>query len=166
MLIRPMQLGDVETVVNLALANYDGVLAEHHSAEVLAELRVDVTADSLRERMTWKRVFVVEHAGRVVATGSPCGLRLVVSTPKHTVSHFYVDPAFQARGVGRLLLAQLTQVARDAGADTLHVPSSRNAIGFYEHLGFAVDLVQPDTAIEITWMTLPLADTHRTGAST
>ena len=36
MLIRHMDDRDVEAVVDLALANYDGVMAKHHSAEVLA----------------------------------------------------------------------------------------------------------------------------------
>ena len=35
--------------------------------------------------------------------------------------------------------------------------SSRNAVPFYRHAGFVVGQDQPDAAIEITWMTMPLA---------
>ena len=125
MLIRRMKDQDVEAVVELALANYDGVMAEHHSAEIIAGFRADVTPPSFRDQMAWKQVFVAEEAGEVVATGTR-------------------------------LLAHIAEVAKSTGADRLHVPSSRNAIGFYERAGFSVDNAQPDAAIEITWMTMQL----------
>jgi S-methylmethionine-dependent homocysteine/selenocysteine methylase/GNAT superfamily N-acetyltransferase len=162
MLIRRMQDTDVEAVVALALADYDGVMAEYHSAEILAGFRSDLTPEFFREAMCRKQVFVVEESGELVATGALADFG-TLDEPKHTVSQFYVRPDFHARGIGAHLLSHVLRVAADAGAEVLHVPSSRNAIGFYEHAGFIVDGSQPDAGIEITWMTLPLRGSRRTG---
>ena len=155
MLIRRMKDEDVEPVVELALANYDGVMAEHHSAEIIAGLRADVTPQSFRDQMAWKQVFVAEEAGEVVATGALADFG-GPGAHKYTVSQFYVRPDVHGRGIGTRLLVHIAEVAKSTGADRLHVPSSRNAIGFYERAGFSVDNSQPDAAIEITWMTMQL----------
>lgn len=152
MRIRPLAEDDITRVVELSLANFDGVLAEHHSAEVLAVLRADVCPQSLRRQMAEKQMFVVEDSAGIVATGALADYG-TPGHPKFTVSQFYVRADRHRRGIGRQLLEHLTALAAAAGADSLHVPSSRNAIPFYERAGFAVDDLQPDAALEITWMT-------------
>ena len=129
MLIRLMEDRDVEPVVELALANYDGVMAEHHSAEIVAGFRADVTPQSFRDQMAWKQIFVAEEAGEVVATGALADFGNPGS-PKYTVSQFYVRADVHGRGIGTRLLAHIGETAKSTGADRLHVPSSRNAIGF------------------------------------
>jgi GNAT superfamily N-acetyltransferase len=168
MLIRRMEGGDVEPAVELARANYDAVMAEHHTAEILAGFRADVTPRYFREQMSCKQVFVAEDAGEVVATGALADFG-TTDAPKHVVSQFYVRSDLHRRGIGTRLLAHIVEVAIDAGADCLHVPSSRNAIPFYESAAFVVDAAQPDAAIEITWMTKPLLgrstkQAHRAGS--
>jgi GNAT superfamily N-acetyltransferase len=157
MQIRPMTDGDIGAVVDLALANYDGVMAEHHTAEVLAGFRADITPEFFREQMGWKQVFVVEQAGEVIATGALADFG-TPHEPRYTVSQFYVRLDLHRRGIGAGLLDQFVAMARDVGADSLHVPSSRNAIPFYRHHGFSIDAPQPDAALEITWMTKPLRE--------
>lgn len=156
MLIRRMRDGDVEAAVALALACYDGVLAEHHSAEVLAGFRAEVTPEAFREQMSWKEAFVAEEDGEVVATGALADFG-EPGAPRYAVSQFYVRPDRHGRGVGALLLEHIVAQARESGAPSLHVPSSRNAVPFYARAGFGVDAEQPDAAVEITWMTLPLS---------
>jgi len=154
-LIRQMSESDVDAVVGIALANYDGVMAEHLSADILAGFRADITPEFFREQLAWKRVFVAEHAGEVVATGALADYG-TPDQPRYTVSQFYVRSDLHRRGIGRRLLEHFVAIARDLGVDDLHVPSSRNAIRFYQHAGFTVDPLQPDAAIEMTWMTMPL----------
>jgi GNAT superfamily N-acetyltransferase len=158
-LIRRLQESDIDAVVGLTRGNYDGVLAEYHSATVLAAFRAEITPQALREQMTWKRMFVVEEAGQVIATGSLADFG-TPGEPRHVVSQFSVRRDLHRRGVGTRLLDHLVETAREAGADSLHVPSSRNAIPFYAHAGFTVDGLQPDEAVEITWMSLPLGAEH------
>ena len=155
MLIRPMSEGDVAAVVDLTLANYDGVLAKHHTAGILAGFRADITPQFFREQLAWKQVFAVEEAGEVVATGALADFG-TPDEPRYTVSQFYVCSDLHGRGIGRRLLEHLVATTRELGVDSLHVPSRRNAIPFYRHAGFSVDVLQPDAATEITWMTMPL----------
>jgi GNAT superfamily N-acetyltransferase len=152
MLVRPMEERDVRAVVELARAAYDGVLAEHHSDEVLASFRAEVTPESFREQLATKQFFVAEAGGDVVAVGALAdfGAR---GEPRYSVSQFYVRADRHRRGIGKRLLARIVRVAREAGVKQLHVPSSRNAVAFYEDSGFTVDIEQPDRDDEITWMT-------------
>jgi GNAT superfamily N-acetyltransferase len=150
-----MTESDIDAVVDLALANYDGVMAEHHTAGVLASFRADITPESFREQLGWKQVFVVEREGEVVATGALADFGSP-GEPRRTVSQFYVRTDLHRCGIGRRLLEHVVAIACETGADSLHVPSSRNAVAFYQHAGFSADALQPDAALEITWMTKPL----------
>ena len=60
MLIRSMRDDDVDPVVELVLADYGGVMAQHHTSEILAGFRADMTPEYFLEQMDWKQVFVVE----------------------------------------------------------------------------------------------------------
>jgi GrpB-like predicted nucleotidyltransferase (UPF0157 family)/ribosomal protein S18 acetylase RimI-like enzyme len=155
LLIRPMEHRDIEPVVELARANYDGVMADHHTSGIIARFRAEVTPQSFREQLGRKHVFVVEDAGELAATGALADFG-TPSQPRFTVSQFYVRADLHRRGIGKRLLAHLEELARTAGARRLHVPSSRNAIAFYGDSGFTVDEAQPDAAVEITWMTKQL----------
>lgn len=154
-MIRSMRESDVEVVAELAQANYDGVMAEHHSAGVLAGFRADITPEFFRGQLSWKQVFVAEQDGEVVATGALADFG-TLDEPRLTVSQFYVRADLHRRGIGRALLDHLIRLASDSGAHRLHVPSSRNAVVFYQASGFTVDAVQPDAEVEITSMTRPL----------
>jgi GNAT superfamily N-acetyltransferase len=55
-----------------------------------------------------------------------------------TLYHIAVEPAFRAQGVGRVLVAALAQVARDAGCAriALKCPVDLPANAFYREYGF------------------------------
>ena len=50
----------------------------------------------------------------------------------------FVDPDCWRRGIGRALVAEAVQRARDAGADVLRVVANRRALEFYRACGFEV----------------------------
>lgn len=52
------------------------------------------------------------------------------------VEDFFVEPAFQGRGVGAALMAELIAAARAAGATALEVDADPNAEAIYTRLGF------------------------------
>jgi ribosomal protein S18 acetylase RimI-like enzyme len=58
--------------------------------------------------------------------------------------------------IGALLIDHLLNVAQYNRITYLHVPSTHNAIPFYEKMGFIKDDLQPNMADEITWMILKL----------
>ena len=49
----------------------------------------------------------------------------------------YVDPSHLRRGVGRLMMAKLEEVARAAGATHLHLNAALNSVDFYAACGYA-----------------------------
>lgn len=51
--------------------------------------------------------------------------------------HLFVAAEYQGRGIGRSLLQLAVQACRESsGVAELQLKSTRNAIGFYEHMGF------------------------------
>lgn len=55
---------------------------------------------------------------------------------KYSVSNFFVKPDLHNRGIGRFLFKKIFKTTKEKKAEILHVPSSRNGIGFYEKMGF------------------------------
>ena len=54
------------------------------------------------------------------------------------VEAVYVSPTYAGEGIGTRLLADLESRAAEVGLEELSLVSSLNAVGFYEHHGYAV----------------------------
>jgi len=167
MLTRPMTEADAGEVSALILRSDDRVLVHYHSPEMLAGFREHATPESLIEQLGRKEVFVVEDAGRIVATGGlgwfddpdvPRGEQAAVYEPAadRRVSNLFVAVDLIGRGIGRQLLDHLVRLAEAEGARRLHVGSSRNAVSFYERAGFRIAPEPPSEIPEITWLLLIL----------
>ena len=153
--ILPLAPEDITAVVELILRNYDEVMVAHHSRAILAKCRAEISPEALERQARWKHILVVRENGRTVATGSIANFG-TPETPRYCVSQCYVLPDLQGRGIGAALMEELLAYVRTKGVQICHVPSSRNAVGFYARFGFVMDENQPDHADEITWMTLRL----------
>jgi GNAT superfamily N-acetyltransferase len=150
--IRLITEGDLTEVTSIMRRNWDEVISRHHSPSIVEMFRSQVSEESLKEQMYWKRIYVAELDGEVIATaaladfGSP-------ENPKPSISNIFVRPDFHGQGIGRGLIEFLCDIAAREGVTSIHVPSSKNAFGFYQKVGFTKDAVQPSEAEEITWMT-------------
>ena len=167
MLIRRMTEADAEEVSALIDRSCDRVLVHYHSPELVLHFREHATPESLIEQLGRKEVFVVEDAGRIVATGGlgwfddPTEPRdeqagVYEDAADRRVSNLFVAVDLIGRGIGRRLLDHLVAVATREGAVRLHVASGRNAVSFYERAGFALDRDPPTELPEITWLIRPL----------
>jgi thiamine transport system ATP-binding protein len=94
----------------------------------------------------------VDAAGRVVGVATlvdaPCEPR--PGAPARQLRGMAVDPAWQGRGVGRMLLDGLAELARAEGAEVLWANARDTALGFYLRGGFIVageGFVTTDTAL-------------------
>ena len=163
MLIRHMTAADAEEVSALIDRSYDRVLVHYHSPELVARFRGHATPESLIEQLGRKEVFVVEDAGRIVATGGlgwldDPGLSrdeqagVYDDAADRRVSNLFVAVDLIGRGIGRRLLDHLIGLAEAEGAVRLHVASSRNAVSFYERAGFRHDPDTTNEEPEITWL--------------
>ena len=163
MLIRRMIAADAEEVSALIERSYGRVLVHYHSPELIAHFREHVTPESLIEQLERKEVFVVEDAGRIVATGGlgwfdDPGLPrdeqadVYENAADRRVSNLFVAVDLIGRGIGRALLDHLIGLAEAEGAIRLYVASSRNAVSFYQRAGFRLDSDMHNEVPEISWL--------------
>jgi GNAT superfamily N-acetyltransferase len=154
--IRDMTAGDADEVCALVQANYDGAIAACHSPEEVARLRAVVTPAWVLGQLEWSRVFVaVDDRTGILATAALADLGSAASR-RYCVRQCFVRADCHRHGLGTTIMGQVCAAARDAGATRLHVPSSRNAVAFYERLGFLVDAGQSEAGDETTWMSMAL----------
>jgi ribosomal protein S18 acetylase RimI-like enzyme len=129
---------------------YDVVLADEAfrlvPTRVTPPIRKRFSVDDLEDRVrAWKSGYVAIHGGRVcgfLATGyEPWNSRLVIW-------HFYVDPDYRRRGLGRRLLDRALQEAatRAAGAIWLET-TSLNYPGVQAYLRLGFELCGLDTTL-------------------
>jgi len=145
---------DVPSIRVLLERNYDEVMSKHHSKRIIDTFKSRTNDESISNGLKWKKVYVVmDDGGEVIATGAFANFGSV-EKPKYSVSNLFVMPEKQSNGIGRMLFEKLYQEAKANHAGSFHVPSSRNAIGFYEKMGFIVDEEQPEKDDEVTWMTM------------
>lgn len=153
MMLREIVGQDVECISSLMARNFDEVMSKYHSKHIIEKFKNHNTPEKVKNQMLWKDIFVVEGDGEIVATGALANFG-DVENPKYSVSNFFVKPELHNRGIGRFLFEKIFETAKEKKAEILHVPSSRNGIGFYEKMGFVKDEIQNDLDDEITWMTM------------
>jgi GNAT superfamily N-acetyltransferase len=154
--IRDMTASDADEVCALVLANYDCVIAAWHSPQEFARLRAVVTPAWVAGQLEWSRVFVaVDDREGILATAALADLG-PTSPRRYCARQCFVRVDYHRRGLGASVMAQVCAAAREVGATRLHVPSSRNAVAFYRHLGFLVDEGESAPGDETTWMSVAL----------
>lgn len=149
--IRKIKTEDIEKIVEIVNRNYDAVMSNVHSNEVIRKFKEHNTLANWQRQMTWKEISIVEDNDEIIATGSLVNFG-DSDFPKHCISNFFVNIEFQNKGVGKLFLNHILQVAKSKEISTMHVPSSRSGFEFYKKMGFAKDDIQNDGLDEITWM--------------
>jgi ribosomal protein S18 acetylase RimI-like enzyme len=154
--IRKVTEKDLSSIQLLLNRNFDEIMSHYHSSDILNKFKKLNTIESLSGQLSWKQIYVVTDNKRIVGTGSFANFG-TKEHPKYSVSNLYVLPELHKQGIGKIIITQLLEEAKENDPLELHVPSSRNGIGFYEKMGFKVDNEQPDIQDEITWMTRKLA---------
>jgi N-acetylglutamate synthase-like GNAT family acetyltransferase len=86
------------------------------------------------EMLANNEVFVAELAGRIV------GFATIIAHEGNDaeIEGLFVEPSEWRSGIGRALVHQLEVEAVAWGASRLHVLANRNALGFYEAVGFTI----------------------------
>ena len=115
-----------------------------YDAAFMAACREELTFTP--EKMAAWSVWVAETEGELAGT---------IALSLHDgaeVEDFFVEPAFQGRGVGTALMAELLAAARAAGARTLEVDADPNAEPIYARLGFVTFGRSPSGSIPGRWL--------------
>jgi GNAT superfamily N-acetyltransferase len=160
--LRQARHEDVATLQPLIERSVRLLGAEWYSADQIASaLRFMFGVDTqLIDDGTY---YVVEHSGRIVASGGWSGRRTLFggdqwkhgadapldpATEAARIRAFFVDPASARRGLGRLLFDRCHSDARATGFQRLELMATLPGEPLYRALGFAADerveLVLPD----------------------
>lgn len=130
--IRPARQEDLEQLIELL--------------RLLFSIEEDFCADTSKQRQGLTlmlgngngRVLVAESEGRILGM---CTGQLVISTaeggPSVLVEDMAVFPEYRGKGIGRALLAALTEWAKGRGATRMQLLADKNnqpALGYYRHL--------------------------------
>lgn len=97
-------------------------------------------------KMAVWQVWVAEAGGRIA------GMIALNLERGAEVEDFFVEPAFQGRGVGGALMATLQAAARASGAASLEVDADPNAESIYAKLGFHTFARSPSGSIPGRWL--------------
>ena len=146
---------DASRIKQLLDTNFDSVLDKQHSKGVIEKFRMQNSIKSISNQLCWKEVFVLREQESIVGTIALANFGSD-DEPKYSISNLYIDVNEHGRGLGAKLTNHILRIAAEKELEILHVPSSRNAVSFYEKFGFVIDDTQPDAEDEITWMTKEL----------
>lgn len=125
--IRPALEDDADDISGVILRALRETNAKDYTAEIIARVERSFGPDAVRELIGKQTVFVATLGSRVVGTASLDG---------DIVRTVFVAPDVQARGIGKLLMAEIERTARGRSIAALTVPSSVTAEAFYAKLGF------------------------------
>ena len=105
----------------------------HYSDEQLA-IWTDGSPTEAFMAMVDEGFHVAVEGEKIIATG-------MISTRDGMIDGIFVEPDFMGKGVGKLILKHLEDIAIAVGLGEMKLDSTLNAAGFYRSFGFQGDKV-------------------------
>jgi GNAT superfamily N-acetyltransferase len=99
-----------------------------YDQDFLEACRAELTIDS--SEITASRIVVADFMGRVVGFYSLLG-----APPVGELGHFFVEPSWIGKGVGRSLWCHMSNAASTLGFNRIRIESDPGAAPFYETMG-------------------------------
>jgi GNAT superfamily N-acetyltransferase len=127
--IRPAVQADADAISRTILRALRDTNAQDYPPNVIAAVAENFLPDKVTSQLAARQAYVAVAGGVVVGTASLHG---------QVVRSVYVDPHHQGKGVGARLMDTVELLARKQFVDTLSVPSSITAQGFYQRRGYVV----------------------------
>lgn len=126
-LIRTATTEDATAISQVIIAALRETNAQDYTPAIIEQVEQSFSPEAVLRLLIQRQVYVATIDHHVVATAS---------LDHDVVRSVFVDPAHQAKGIGKQLMARIQSVAVDEGVKLLRVPSSITAEGFYASLGF------------------------------
>ena len=111
----------------------------------------DAFMDACREELMVTSARMTEGEYWVAESDVICGCVCLVESPDGVsgeVHAFFIDPAMQRRGIGKLLWRKILTLAKSKGIERLHLEADPFAVPFYEAMGFVVAGEAPSGSIK------------------
>ena len=145
LVLRPAGVADLPSVRALAIQVFlDTYAVDGVRASLAREAEQQFSPAALEATLSRAsgRLVVAERAGHLVAFANldlAATHALVADAHAAELARLYVQPAFQRRGIGRLLLAEAEGTARAAGCTALWLTAwvgNARALAFYRRHGY------------------------------
>ncbi len=126
-LVRRFRSSDLESVKDLIHRTIDVCYNGFYLEEIMHYFDMYNWDGNILKVARDGHIVVAEMQGRIVGTGSIIG---------DTILRIFVDPAYQERGLGRMIVNELERQAAAKGAEIVRLRALTNAKKFYESLGY------------------------------
>ena len=122
---------DIDDFKNVVVESIHELCKWHYAPEELESLLAQYPGRDLYEKWLHERVLVVaEVEGKIVGFAQ-------YFPPNSSIEAVHVLPAYAKRGIGKMVVALIEEIARTQGAKRITLGSSLNAVGFYEQCGYS-----------------------------
>jgi GNAT superfamily N-acetyltransferase len=136
--IRPIGLDDLSDVRYIHATSFRMIAAQHYSPDDIAAFTehvygltyTDALSDALRRQQLYGAWFGGELVGTAGWFADDNGARTA------RLRYIFVRPLFTGLGLGRRLLLDIEDRARQAAFHTFTVHATLNAVGFFTRLGY------------------------------
>lgn len=125
--MRKFERADLAEVKNLIDKTIDTCYQRVYCAEAVQFFKDWHCNDSILADAEEGYTVVAKQGGQVIGTGTIVG---------NEIKRVFVDPAFQNRGFGRLIMRELEDHAISAGTDLVTLDASLPSKKFYDLLGY------------------------------
>ncbi len=126
-LIRNAEPNDAEAISHLIIQTLTEVNSKDYSNVIIKRVIENFSPDQITKFMTQRQVFVITEMACIIGTASLEG---------NVIRSVFVLPSKQGKNIGCLLMYYLEKIAREQNIQSLTVPSSVTAEGFYRKLGY------------------------------
>ncbi|HAU3626770.1 TPA: GNAT family N-acetyltransferase [Legionella pneumophila] len=126
-LIRKAEPSDAEAISHLIIQTLTEVNSKDYSNVIIKRVIENFSPDQITKLMTQRQVFVITELDCIIGTAS---------LEENVIRSVFVLPGKQGKNIGFLLMCYLEKIAREQNIQSLTVPSSVTAEGFYRKLGY------------------------------
>jgi len=121
---------DIEGFKAVVIESVLELCKDFYSSTELQSLLAQYPGKELYEKWLQERVLVVAEDGDQIVGFAQ------YFPPNNSIEAVHVLPSHIKKGVGKMLMAELEEIAKEQGAKKIMLDSSLNAVGFYDKCGY------------------------------
>ena len=108
--------------------------SKDYPLEIIKLLDETETPEHVSERASWTHFYVVENEGAIIGCGAigPYWGK----EDESSLFTIFVDPAYQKKGIGRLIIETLENDEFFLRANRIEIPASVTGVPFYQKMGY------------------------------
>ncbi|MDT3958582.1 GNAT family N-acetyltransferase [Staphylococcus kloosii] len=143
--IRQFETEDAHKVSELIIRTLKTTNALYEPEAVIKKAIIDITPQKIIERASFTHFYLIVDDTKIIGTGAigPYWDSEIESS----LFTIFVDPQYQGRGIGNLIIETLENDKYFKRATRVEVPASITAVDFYRKHGYMYknDIAEPDS---------------------